>query len=261
MVYQPKNINLIFTFLSGLVLLFILGPLIGMLLDTPAIDIFDVGKESEVQQSIGLTLGASFLGTLFFSIAAIPFAYLLARKEFKLKRLISGIIDIPVVIPHSAAGIALLGFISRDSVIGKAAESMGFSLVGHPAGIAMAMAFVSLPYLINAARNGFEAVPVRLEKAALNLGAGSFKMFFSISLPLAWRSILSGLIMMFARGMSEFGAVIIIAYNPMTTPVMIFERFGSFGLKYAQPVALIFIAISLFVFVVLRWLSGKNSDA
>lgn len=242
-------------------MLFILGPLIGMLLDTPAIDIFDVGKESEVQQSIGLTLGASFLGTLFFSIAAIPFAYLLARKEFKLKRLISGIIDIPVVIPHSAAGIALLGFISRDSVIGKAAESMGFSLVGHPAGIAMAMAFVSLPYLINAARNGFEAVPVRLEKAALNLGAGSFKMFFSISLPLAWRSILSGLIMMFARGMSEFGAVIIIAYNPMTTPVMIFERFGSFGLKYAQPVALIFIAISLFVFVVLRWLSGKNSDA
>jgi len=261
LVYQPKNINLIFTFLSGLVLLFILGPLIGMLLDTPAIDIFDVGKESEVQQSIGLTLGASFLGTLFFSIAAIPFAYLLARKEFKLKRLISGIIDIPVVIPHSAAGIALLGFISRDSVIGKAAESMGFSLVGHPAGIAMAMAFVSLPYLINAARNGFEAVPVRLEKAALNLGAGSFKMFFSISLPLAWRSILSGLIMMFARGMSEFGAVIIIAYNPMTTPVMIFERFGSFGLKYAQPVALIFIAISLFIFVVLRWLSGKNSDA
>ncbi|MBN1651778.1 MAG: ABC transporter permease [Bacteroidales bacterium] len=261
MVYQPKNINLIFTFLSGLVLLFILGPLIGMLLDTPATDIFDVGKESEVQNSIGLTLGASFLGTLFFSIAAIPFAYLLARKEFKLKRLISGIIDIPVVIPHSAAGIALLGFISRDSYIGKAAEYLGFSLVGHPAGIAMAMAFVSLPYLINAARNGFEAVPVRLEKAALNLGAGSFKMFFSISLPLAWRSILSGLIMMFARGMSEFGAVIIIAYNPMTTPVMIFERFGSFGLKYAQPVALIFIAISLFVFILLRWLSGKNSNA
>lgn len=242
-------------------MLFILGPLIGMLLDTPATDIFDVGKESEVQNSIGLTLGASFLGTLFFSIAAIPFAYLLARKEFKLKRLISGIIDIPVVIPHSAAGIALLGFISRDSYIGKGAEYLGFSLVGHPAGIAMAMAFVSLPYLINAARNGFEAVPVRLEKAALNLGAGSFKMFFSISLPLAWRSILSGLIMMFARGMSEFGAVIIIAYNPMTTPVMIFERFGSFGLKYAQPVAIIFIAISLLVFVFLRWLSGKNNHA
>jgi molybdate/tungstate transport system permease protein len=125
----------------------------------------------------------------------------------------------------------------------------------------MAMAFVSLPYLINAARDGFESVPVRLEKAALNLGASSFKMFFSISLPLAWRSILSGLIMMFARGMSEFGAVIIIAYHPMTTPVMIFERLGAFELKYAQPVGLIFIAISLIVFIFLRWLSGKNTNA
>ncbi|MDP2160917.1 MAG: ABC transporter permease subunit, partial [Flavobacterium sp.] len=124
-----------------------------------------------------------------------------------------------------------------------------------------AMAFVSLPYLINAARNGFEAVPVRLEKAALNLGASSFKMFFSISLPLAWRSILSGLIMIFARGMSEFGAVVIIAYHPMTAPVMIFERFGAFGLKYAQPVALIFMAISLLVFIILRWLSGKKIHA
>lgn len=238
-----------------------MGPLVGMLLDTSVSDIFDAGQEKDVQDSIGLTLGASFLGTMFFSIAAIPFAYLLARKEFKLKRLITGIIDIPVVIPHSAAGIALLGFVSRDSLLGQAAGSMGFSLVGNPAGIAMAMAFVSLPYLINAARNGFEAVPVRLEKAALNLGASSFKMFFSISLPLAWRSILSGLIMMFARGMSEFGAVIIIAYHPMTTPVMIFERFGAFGLKYAQPVALIFIAISLTVFVLLRWLSGRNNHA
>ncbi|MBN2236331.1 MAG: ABC transporter permease, partial [Bacteroidales bacterium] len=192
---------------------------------------------------------------------AIPFAYLLARKEFKFKRLISGIIDIPVVIPHSAAGIALLGFISRDSVLGKTADAFGFSLVGNPMGIAIAMAFVSLPYLINAARNGFEAVPVRLEKAALNLGASSYKMFFSVSLPLAWRSILSGLIMMFARGMSEFGAVVIIAYHPMTTPVMIFERFGSFGLKYAQPVALLFIGISLIVFILLRWVSVKKIHA
>ncbi len=261
MEYKPKNINLIFAFLSGLILLFIMGPLLGMLLDTPAVSIFDAAKEKEVRDSIGLTLGASFFGTLFFAIAAIPFAYLLARKEFRFKRLISGIIDIPVVIPHSAAGIAILGFVSRDSIIGGAADSMGFSLVGHPIGIAIAMAFVSLPYLINAARNGFEAVPVRLEKAALNLGASSFKMFFSISLPLAWRNILSGLIMMFARGMSEFGAVVIIAYHPMTTPVMIFERFGAFGLKYAQPVAIIFIAISVIVFIFLRWLSGKNIHA
>jgi molybdate/tungstate transport system permease protein len=120
------------------------------------------------------------------------------------------------------------------------------------------MAFVSIPFLINSARDGFEGVPVRLEKAALNLGASSLRVFFTISLPLAWRNIVSGLILMFARGMSEFGAVVIVAYHPMVTPVLIYERFGAFGLKYARPVSVLFIGICLLVFVILRLLSREK---
>jgi molybdate/tungstate transport system permease protein len=200
--------------------------------------------------------------TLAFSILAIPLAYMLARHNFPLKNVVLGIIDLPIVIPHSAAGIALLGFISRDSVIGKIAGTMGFNLVGSPAAIAVAMAFVSLPFLLNAAREGFAAVPERLEKAALVLGASPARVFFTISLPLAWRSIVSGLVMMFARGMSEFGAVVIVAYHPMVAPVLIFDRFNAFGLKYARPAAVLFIAISLTVFVIIRLLAIKrNKDA
>jgi molybdate/tungstate transport system permease protein len=121
------------------------------------------------------------------------------------------------------------------------------------------MAYVSLPFLINAARDGFEAIPDKLEKAAMNLGASPSRVFYSIALPLAWKSIVSGLIMMFARGMSEFGAVIMVAYHPMITPVMIYERFGAFGLQYAQPVAVIFISICLLVFVVFRLFSSKKT--
>jgi len=185
----------------------------------------------------------------------------LARKEFVLKKLVLGIINIPVIIPHSAAGIALLGFISRNTVVGKAAESMGFGFVNHPAGIIVAMAFVSLPYLLNAAIDGFRNVPERLEKVALTLGASQTRVFFSISLPLAWRSILTGLIMMWGRGLSEFGAVIIIAYHPMITPVMIFERFNSFGLEYARPVTLLFICICLLIFIAMNVVSKKRRDA
>jgi molybdate/tungstate transport system permease protein len=97
-----------------------------------------------------------------------------------------------------------------------------------------------------------------LEKAALNLGASPTRVFFTISLPLAWKSIVSGLIMMFARGMSEFGAVIVVAYHPMITPVLIFERFGSFGLKYARPVAVLFIGVCLLVFVLVRLIARKE---
>lgn len=247
--------------MGGLVLLFIIAPLAGLFLNTTPNDLFETSKENEVIKSIWLTLWTAMLGTVIFAIAAIPFAYMLARKEFRFKRLVLGIIDLPIVIPHSAAGIAILGFISRDSVVGKAASTVGLDFVGHPAGIAIAMAFVSIPFLINAARDGFEAVPVRLENAALNLGASPFRVFFTISLPLAWRNIVSGLIMMFARGMSEFGAVVIVAYHPMTTPVLIFDRFGSFGLKYARPVAVLFIIVSLIFFIILRLLSRPKKDA
>lgn len=253
--------KLILLLLSALVLLFIIAPLLGMFLATSAPELFATARDSEVMKSIRLTLFTSLGATIFMAIGAIPLAYLLARKNFYLKKLISGIIDLPIVIPHSAAGIAILGFLSRNSVLGKAASSVGIDFVGNPLGIAAAMAFVSIPFLINAARDGFENVPVRLEKAALSLGASPVKVFFTISLPMAKRSVISGLVMMFARGLSEFGAVVIIAYHPMITPILIFERFSSYGLQYARPVAVVFILITLFVFIAMRWISGGKKHA
>jgi molybdate/tungstate transport system permease protein len=84
------------------------------------------------------------------------------------------------------------------------------------------------------------------------LGASPTRVFFTISLPLAWRSVLSGFILMWARGMSEFGAVVIVAYNPKTAPVLIFERFTAYGLKYSVPPAAIFVTVCLLIFVLLR---------
>jgi molybdate/tungstate transport system permease protein len=257
---NSRNTPLVFTLLGGLILLFILGPLVGMFLDTTPLQLFETSKDQEVLNSIWLTLRVSFLATIFFALGAIPLSYFLARSQFRFKKIVNGIIDLPIIIPHSAAGIAILGFISRDSVIGQIASSVGLNFVGHPIGIALAMAFVSIPFLINAARDGFENVPLKLEKTALNLGASPIRVFFTISLPLAWKNILSGLIMMFARGLSEFGAVVIVAYHPMITPVLIYERFGSFGLKYARPVSVVFILVCLVFFILLRSLSkNKNS--
>jgi molybdate/tungstate transport system permease protein len=246
--------------LSSLVLMFILAPLVGMFIDTGGIEFLETVKDGEVQRSIWLTLWVSFAATFFFAFGAIPLAWLLARKKFPFKNVVQGIIDLPMVLPHTAAGIAVLGFISRDGMLGKAADSIGLSLINNPAGIALAMAFVSIPFIINSARDGFAAVPERLEKAALTLGASRTRVFFTISLPLAWRSIMSGFIMMFARGMSEFGAVVIVAYHPMIAPVLIYERFSSFGLKYARPASVLFIIIALAVFVLLRFVSIRRKE-
>jgi molybdate/tungstate transport system permease protein len=231
-----------------------------MFIHTGGAQFLETVKDKEVHQSVWLTIWVSFAATFVFSIGAIPFAWLLARKKFPVKNLVQGIIDLPIVLPHTAAGIALLGFISRDGFLGKTAALFGLNLVNHPSGIALAMAFVSLPFLINAARDGFAAVPERLEKAALNLGASHTRVFFTVSVPLAWRSITTGYVMMFARGMSEFGAVVIIAYHPMIAPVLIYERFSSFGLNYARPASVYFILVALFFLIVLRILSLKRKE-
>lgn len=259
---QKKNytgFELLFAFLSAWVLLFLLAPLVSMFLHTEAGDLMKTFNDKEVQQSIWLTLSTSMAATLAFAVLTIPLAYLLARKKFRLRKLVLALVNLPVVIPHTAAGIAVLGLVSRNTLLGRMAESIGLGFIGSPLGISLAMAFVSLPFLINAAVDGFSSVPERYEKAALNLGASKTRMFFTIALPLAWRSILTGIIMMFSRGLSEFGAVVIIAYHPMTTPVLIFDRFNSFGLSSARPISVIFILICLLVFIALRYLANRKS--
>ncbi len=245
-------LSLLFAACGGAVLLFIIAPLAGMVIDSPLSDIAETAADTEVRDSIFRTVGLSLAATLLAAVACIPFAHILARKEFPLKRLVTAIIDLPIVVPHSAAGVAILGFLAPDTVVGRTGERMGIHFVGGAAGIMVAMAFVSLPFLINAARDGFEAVPERLEKAALSLGAWPGRVFLTISVPLAWRSILSGLVLMWARGLSEFGAVAVVAYHPMVTPVLIYERFGAFGLKYARPVSVVFLAVCLLFFFVVR---------
>ena len=259
--FRTEPLYLVFAALGGLVLLFIIAPLMSMFVNCSLPELAETLRDNEVRSSIWLTLWTSMAATVIFAIAAIPFSYLLARKDFPLKGLVTGIIDLPIVIPHSAAGIALFGVLSRSTLLGRAAEKMGFGFVGTSFGIMAAMAFVSIPYLVNAARDGFLAVDERLEKAALNLGAGPLRVFLTISVPLAWRPILSGLILMWARGMSEFGAVLIIAYRPMITPVLIYERFGAFGLKYARPVAVLFVSVCLVFFIMLRLLAKGEKVA
>ncbi|MDR2586059.1 MAG: ABC transporter permease [Prevotellaceae bacterium] len=249
---------LIFLLLAGFALLFIIAPLIGLFFSTNFPDLFAATADTQVHRAVWMSLGVSAASTILSIFAALPLAYLMARRDFWGKGMVQGIIDIPIVIPHSAAGIAVLGLISRDSMLGGLAQSVGINLIDNPIGIGLAMAFVSIPFLINAARDGFEAVPIRLEQAAHCLGASSTKVFWTVALPLAKRSVITGLVLMFARGMSEFGAVVIVAYHPMTAPVLIFDRFQSFGLAYARPVAVLFVGVCLVVFVGLRWIGRKK---
>jgi molybdate/tungstate transport system permease protein len=254
--------ELIFTGLGSCVILFVIAPLISMVIATSFTDLAEAAADRQVMRSIKLTLTAALLATAASVLVGIPLAYLLARKKFWGRSILLAIIDLPIIIPHTAAGIALLTVIGRQSILGRL---LGTGLTGTVAGISVAMAFVSLPFLIHSALQAFISVPVRLENIARTLGASPSYTFFTISLPLSWRGIISGMILMWARGISEFGAVIIIAYHPMTTPVMVFQRFNDYGLAYARSVAVLLILICVSLFVILRLISnpknGRSNNA
>jgi len=248
----------IFVALGSLLVLFVAWPLLRTVTATGPVVLWQTLLDEEVSRSILLTFYASLVATLLAFVCGVPLAYLLARVDFPGKRLVEGIIDVPIVVPHSAAGIALLMVFGRRALLGRAFGLLGLKFVSAAPGIVIAMLFVSLSFLVNAAREGFEAVDPRLERVARTLGASPWRAFWRISFPLAWRSILSGMILMWARGLSEFGAVVILAYHPMVAPVLLYERFESFGLSYSRPVATLVILICLVTFVVLRLTAGRK---
>jgi len=151
--------------------------------------------------------------------------------------------------------IAFLTLAGRGNWCGRLLGNMGIEIMGTVTGITVVLFFVGLPFYINTAKAGFESVPLRLEKVSRSLGAGPGATFFRVTLPLCRRAMLVGMIMCMARALSEFGAVVIVAYHPMIAPVLMFERFTAYGLKYSQPVAVILIVLSLLFFFALRVVS------
>ena len=245
MKHRKFAFNFVFSILGGLLILFVVLPLVStMLSTTPAAFLASFG-DPEVLRSIGLTFGAGAISTVLAFVTGIPLAYLLARHAFHGKRLLEAILNLPVVIPHTAAGIALLGAVDERAIV-------GITFTDNLAGIVVAMLFVSLPFLVNLSRESFAMVDEEYEKVAYTDGASHWQAFFSVTLPLAWRGVLGAAMMMWARGISEFGAVVILAYHPKITPVVVYERFEGFGLDAAQPIALILILVALAVFISLR---------
>ncbi len=242
------------------IMAFILVPLIEML-TAPSISMLrETINDKDVLRSIWLSIYTAGLAAIISFVLGTPLAYLLARSNFKGKRLIESVIDLPIVIPHPVVGIAILSIAGRNHWFGQMLAELGVRIMGSVTGIVVVLTFVGMPFYINAVKEGFEAISPRLEKVSRSLGASMFSTFSRITFPLAWRSMLSGIIMCSARAISEFGAVVIVAYHPMIAPVMIYERFEAYGLKYSQPVAVWLVSICLILFLVLRFLTTSAGE-
>ena len=247
------------TISCGIVIMaFILIPLVEMMTAPSFAMLKETIKDKDVVRSIWLSIYTAGLAASISFVFGTPLAYLLARTDFTGKRFVESIIDLPIVIPHPVVGIAILSVAGRNHWIGQIFSDLGIRIMGSVTGIVVVLTFVGLPFYVNAVKSGFESISPRLENVSRSLGASMFSTFFRITFPLAWRSMLIGIIMCSARAISEFGAVVIVAYHPMIAPVMIYERFEAYGLKYSQPVAVWLVSVCLALFLILRILTLRN---
>ncbi len=257
-IQADRSRTAVFSVAAGLALMFLAGPILKLVVTSDPRGLLASFADRDVLAAIAVSIVAASWATLFGAAFGVPLGYLLARRNFPGKAVVEGLIDLPIVIPHPIAGIALLFVFGRRFFVGDAFSKLGIHFAGATPGIVIAMLFVSAPFLINAARDGFRAVDPRLEGVARTLGRGPWAAFFGVTVPLARGALISGAVMMWARAISEFGAVVVLAYYPMTAPVLIYDRFEGFGLAAAQPVAAVVVIFALAIFAALRWLNLRE---
>ena len=247
----------LFAVLGAVILALIVLPVASIFVNQFA---FDFGgflsalADPAVLGAVGLSCFAALLAVLVTFAFGVPLAYLLARREFRGKGLVESLIDLPMAVPHVVAGIALLTIFGTSGLVGGSI----IQFEGALPGIVVAMTFVSAPFLINSAREGFRSVDPRLEKVARSLGASEWGAFRRVALPLAFPQIFSGALMGWARAISEVAAVIMfVGFFPIIAPGLVWDRFYTGGLYAGMAVAAVLLLVTLAAFIGMKYMRRR----
>lgn len=229
-------------------------PLFALLVRSINQDFFANAFSEQAFKALRLSLLTSTVTTLVTILLGTPFAYMLARWKFRWKSWIELLIDLPIVLPPSVAGLVLLIAFGRRGVFGSVLYALGISLPFTTAAVVLAQMFVAAPLYLRAARIGFLEVDLQLEEAARVEGANQWQLFYEVMFPLAGRALLSGAILTWTRALGEFGATILFAGNlegvTQTMPMAIYLGFErDLGVALALSVVLVVVSVVLLMFM------------
>ncbi len=227
-------------------------------------DIWSLLSGKQARDALFLSLWTSTLTVVIAIVFGTPVAYVLARSRFPGRALVDAFIDLPIVLPPTVAGVALLTAFGRRGLVGQPIDDWtGFTFGFSTLAVVMAQLLVSAPFYVRAAKSGFEALDANMERVAFTLGASRTRTFFRIILPQAWPALLAGVVLAWSRSMGELGATLIFAGNlegkTQTMPLAVIEAFegSGLGLDGAIALSLLLLAVALAVLTLFRLVSDR----
>jgi molybdate transport system permease protein len=210
----------------------------------------------EVLDALWLSLVTTAISLVVTMVLGLPLAFVLARRRFWGRGLVEAVVDLPIVLPPSVAGLALLLVFSRAGLLSAPFAFLGITVPFTTVAVILAMVFVSAPFFVRSARTGIAGVDRDLEDAARVDGATEPQLFRSITIPLAGSALAAGLVMTWARSLGEFGATIMFAGNvqgrTQTLPLVVYSEFQGGDLDASIAAAAILVIAAFGVLVAVR---------
>jgi len=252
------NFKLVICVLSGIALVYIIYPLFSILIFVEPNNLLESLTRPRVIDAFVLSIGTASVSTLLIALFGIPLAYCLSRYKFPGRSVAQIIIVIPLVLPPLASGALLLGVFNPQSFLDRLFPNVEFtqSIIG----IIIAQTYVASPFMILASMAAFDSVDKSLENVARVLGKRTFAVFVRISIPLAKKGILIGIVMTWIRAIGELGATLMLAYNPHTISIQIYEDNALGGLSQAIPGIILSILLSIVLVIVYSIIVKKSSS-
>ncbi len=242
---------------------FLVLPLVGLLQRTPWSDLGAILGTAEVRDALRLSLVTALTSTALCVVLGVPLAWVLARAPFPGRRLVRGLVTLPMVLPPVVGGAALLFALGRSSPVGGALEDLtGITLPFTTAGVVLAQTFVALPFLVVTVEGALRSVDRGLEEAAATLGAGRWTVLRRVTVPQIAPSLVAGAVLAWARALGEFGATITFAGSlqgrTQTMPLAVYQSLQGGEPGAAIALSVVLVAVSLTVLVALRgrWATG-----
>lgn len=253
--------NMVLVIASTILILLLVLPLVALLLRAIETRGWEGLPEAGITEALFLSVVTTLCTALLTVLLGTPLAFILARWQFPYKRVLTVLVELPVVLPPAVAGLALLVAFGRRGLLGPALSGLGITLPFTTAAVVLAQTFISAPFYIRSAQVGFQSIEPEIEDAARVDGAGGLSLFWNITLPLASRALAAGLVLSWARALGEFGATILFAGSlqgrTQTMPLLVYNVLER-DLNAAIWTGLLLVGMALGALLLSHWLSRKQ---